>query len=62
MAVTETEKTADSFRKGCKKKKSDKKGLFINFQKTDCMVVNKKDSARCALRIGDAKIMQDQHM
>ncbi len=37
---------------------SETKGLSINCKKTVCMVVSKKGSPRCDLRIGDASIQQ----
>ena len=39
---------------------SQEKGLTINCKKTECMVISKKESPRCDLRIGDAHIKQVQ--
>ena len=37
---------------------SKNKGLSINCKKTECMVVSRKDSLKCELKIGDIKIKQ----
>ena len=37
---------------------SKKKGLTINCKKTECMVVSKRESQPCALKIGDNTIKQ----
>lgn len=34
-------------------KESGKKGLTINCEKTECVIVNKRNSHRCEVRIGD---------
>ena len=39
---------------------SQEKGLTINCKKTECMVISKKESPRCDLRIRDAHIKQVQ--
>lgn len=37
-----------------------KKGLSINYLKTECIVVSQSDSPRCEFRIRNAKIIQVQ--
>ena len=41
---------------------SKKKGLTIKCKKTECMVVSKRESPACALKIGDNTIKQVQKL
>ena len=41
---------------------SKKKGLTINCKKTGCMVVSKRESPACALKMGDNTIKQVQKL
>ena len=38
-----------------------KSGLTINCKKTECLVVSKKESPKCSLKIGDVIIKQRKH-
>ncbi len=39
-------------------KESEKKGLSINYKKTECMVISKRMSPKCDLKVGDTRIKQ----